>query len=238
MMKMLKGIDVSNHQGKAGLRLAQLQEPYDFVIVKATGGTRFVDKYCDPYIEQAKKLGKLWGFYHFAHDLSGKGNAFEEADFFVGNTLNYFGEGIPVLDWEVDSVSVQWVNEFVERVHDSTSVWCWIYANPWRFNQGGVNANCARWIAAYPLYGFPSLDSDPGNIPKTEGLVSCWQYSGTGRVKGWTENLDLNHFYGDVNAWMKYARGGRISTTIPPNGGNSSSVLENNEYRITVERKG
>ena len=57
----LNGIDISNYQ--RGLDLAQV--PCDFVICKATEGTTIVHNTCDPWIQQAIKLGKLWGFYHF-----------------------------------------------------------------------------------------------------------------------------------------------------------------------------
>ena len=60
----LNGIDISNYQ--RGLDLAQV--PCDFVICKATEGTTIVHNTCDPWIQQAIKLGKLWGFYHFMNE--------------------------------------------------------------------------------------------------------------------------------------------------------------------------
>lgn len=53
----LNGIDISNYQ--RGLDLAKV--PCDFVICKATEGTTIVHNTCDPWIQQAIKLGKLWG---------------------------------------------------------------------------------------------------------------------------------------------------------------------------------
>ena len=50
----MNGIDISNHQ--KGLNVSKV--PCDFVIMKATEGTTFVDKYCDGFYQQAKKLGK------------------------------------------------------------------------------------------------------------------------------------------------------------------------------------
>lgn len=234
---MLYGIDISNHQGRAGFKLSQITEHLDFVIIKATGGASFVDKYCDGYVQEAKRLGLLWGFYHFAHDI-GTADAISEADYFVDNCTNYFGEGIPVLDWERDTVSVAWVNAFVARVYERTKVRCWIYANPWRFNKGGVDRNYARWIAAYPLSGRPTLLSNPGNIPATDGNVVCWQYSGTGKVSGYSGNLDLNHYYGSLESWGKYARGDRqASTPNPPNVDNDTIIVEDESYKVTIDKK-
>ena len=217
---MLRGIDISSHQ--ADIDLAPL--PIDFVIVKATEGTGYVNPYCNPKVQQAKNLGLCWGFYHFA----GTRGAVEEATYFINNCSGFFSEGIPVLDWEGEQ-TVEWVNAFVRTVHDQTGIWPWIYANPWRFNQGGVEPNCARWVAQYPNVIRPTLDYDPGYPPATDGLVACWQYASDGNVSGYNGNLDVNHFFGNRDAWKKYAGDVYI--------GEQLSILENNEYKVTIERK-
>ena len=223
---MLKGIDVSSWQGDI-----QVQNmPVDFVIAKATEGIDYVNPYCDPVIQRCISNGKLWGFYHYAND----NDAVAEADYFTENTLNYFNHGIPVLDWEEDQ-SVEWVNSFVRRVHERTGIWCWIYASPWRFNQGGVEENCGRWIAQYPNVSHPTLDYDTGDVPNTDGLVVCWQYASDGVVDGYCGNLDVNHFYGDEKAWGLYA--GFSSSTPSFVETPETSVLENEEYRVEITKK-
>lgn len=226
---MLRGIDISSHQGD--INLSPL--PIDFVIVKATEGVGYVNPYCDKKVQQAIGLNKLWGFYHY-----GKSNEPEkEAQYFIDNCLNYFYHGIPILDWE-ENQSVDWVNRFVRYVHNKTGIWCWIYANPWRFNQGGVEANCGRWIASYPNVIHPDLNYDPGKVPKTDGLVCAWQYASDGRIAGYNGNLDLNHFFGDAAAWHAYA-GIKVNPTPPTNEtpNKQTSILENEEYKVTIERK-
>ena len=139
------------------------------------------------------------------------------------------------------------MNEFVRLIHDQTGVWPWVYANPWRFNQGGVEPNCGRWVAGYPLsvnrdatYG---LDNP---MPyEVDGTVCAWQFTSTGRVTGYSGNLDCNVFYGDTSAWSAYAHGD--NTSGGGNGGSNSGsgddvpasvqTLENDEYRVTIERK-
>lgn len=234
MVTMLRGIDISNHQGSNGLVLDYVLPNVDFVIAKATGGTWFVDKYCDRFVQACIKAGKPWGFYHFAGDTGSGTKAADEADFFIASCMDYFHQGIPILDWERDWITVSWVNQFVKRVHDRTGIWPWVYANPWRFNQGGVNENCGRWIASYPPVTHPSLNYDPGTLPKTDGLVCCWQYASDGRVKGYSGNLDLNHFYGDETAWKSYAGFKEVKQEQKET---AKTVLENDEYKITVERK-
>ena len=222
---MLRGIDVSNWQ--SDINLSAVLASVDFVICKATEGTGFVDACCDGWVQSCIEQEVPWGFYHFA----GNGDPLEEARFFIENTVNYFGHGIPVLDWEADQ-SVDWVNNFVRHVHGETGIWPWIYANPWRFNQGGVDPNCGRWIASYPDVIRPGLEFDPGEPPETDGLVCCWQYASDGRVPGYGGDLDVNRFFGDKTAWDAYS--GVASAPAKPNG---QSVLENEKFRVTIQEK-
>lgn len=220
---MLKGIDISSHQGN--IDLSPL--PIDFVIVKATEGCTYLNPYFHQKMGEAQKLGLCTGFYHYGR----KNDPIKECDHLLANTVQYRGISIPVLDWEEDQ-SVSWVNRFVHRYHEVTGVWPWIYANPWRFNQGGVEGEADRWIAKYPNVLHPDLDYDPGSLPKVDGLVACWQYASDGRISGYNGNLDLNHFYGSKDQWMKYCK---ADPNAVASGG--SSVLENDEYKVTVERK-
>lgn len=227
---MMRFIDISNWQG--GINLPALLPNVDGVVCKATEGATFVDPYCDGWIQQCINAGKPWGFYHFA----GSGNASEEAEFFARNCQGYFRCGISILDWEGNQ-SVGWVNAFVQRVHELTGVWPWIYANPWRFNRGGVEPNCARWVAEYPAVTSPSFEqAESWSCPEAEGNVVAWQFCSDGRVSGYNGNLDLSLFYGTENQWRAYALGDNSGST---DAGSDSSVstLENDEYKITIERK-
>lgn len=229
---MLNFLDTSNWQGGYNPALTGA----DAVIVKATEGTGYVDPYCDSVIRQAIAGGMPWGFYHFASTCS----AFEEASHFVHNCQGYFRKGIPVLDWEGNQ-SVGWVNAFVLEVHDKTGVWPWIYANPWRFNQGGVNPNCARWVASYPDVASPTWGQAQGwECPAADGNVVAWQFCSDGAVNGIAGNVDLDLFYGTKEQWQAYARGdmrpdsGSIDGGANPDG---LAVLENDTYKVTIERK-
>lgn len=221
---MLKFIDISNWQ--AGFDPATA--PVDGVICKATEGLNYVDPKCDGFIQKADGAGKLWGFYHFA----GSGDPLAEAAFFYRNTMNYCGKGIPVLDWEGQQ-SVNWVNQFVNQYHNLTKVWPWIYANPWRFNQGGVETNCARWVASYPSVTAPTHETAAGwKCPAADGNVVAWQFASDCPVAGW--KLDGDLFYGDAAAWNAYARGGR---SIADDVASNVSTFENESVKVTVEVK-
>lgn len=241
---MIRFIDISNWQG--GIDLPALLPNVDGVVCKATEGATFVDPYCDGWVKQCINAGKLWGFYHFAGD----GDPQFEAEWFAINCENYFKHGIPVLDWEgvhdangnlIFDQSVEWVNKFVQHVHDRTNVWPWIYANPWRLNQGGVEPNCARWVAKYPAVTSPSFEiAETWSCPEADGNVVAWQFCSDGRVNGYDEDLDCSLFYGNVDQWKAYAKGdNRDSDAANGDAGSnvSASVLENDQYKITIERK-
>ena len=122
----LNGIDISSWQ--SGINLAAV--PADFVIIKATGGTGYINPDCDRAYQQAKKLKKLRGVYHFARERGSASSAVAEADFFVDNTLGYHdGETILVLDWEADAVALgpNWAKTWLDRVYARTGIKPMIY---------------------------------------------------------------------------------------------------------------
>src|ERR1035437_3818862 len=93
---MLKGIDTNSY--KTDLNLDNIQ--FDFVLAKATGGIGYVNPDCDPKVQQAISLGKLWGVFHYFGDGYTDNDPIAETDFFVDNILGYVGNGILALDWE------------------------------------------------------------------------------------------------------------------------------------------
>lgn len=225
----LKFIDISNWQ--AGLNVASVVKNGGLgaVIVKATEGLDFVDRNCDGFVQQAVAGGIPFGFYHFARN----NDAAAEAEFFREHTRGYERAGIPVLDWEADQ-SVAWVNRFVERYHELTGVWPWVYANAWRFNQGTVNENCGRWVAGYPSNGITDINYGLNNdMPYgvNNGLVCAWQFSSSVRIAGYGGNLDGDVFYGDAAAWDRYAggspsSGGSAQPSEPSGSTPSGSTLD------------
>lgn len=224
---MMRFMDISDWQN--GIDLDRVASNLDAVVVKATESDYYVSECCDYWAQKLKKIGKPWGFYHFAGDKPAK----TEAEFFVSNCENYFGSAIPILDWEGEQ-SISWVNEFVQRVHELTNVWCWVYGNPWRFDQGKLNENCAIWVASYPDVVSPSFENaESWQCPEANGNVVAWQFCSDGRLKGYDGNLDLDLFYGDEKAWNAYATGDRDKTAPMQD----ETVFENDEMKVTVTLK-
>lgn len=196
----MHGIDISGWQ--EDLDLAQV--PCDFAIIKATQGVGYVSDACDPHVQQAIALGKPFGFYHY---VNGAG-AVAEADFFVDSCANYFGKGIPCIDWE-SIQNAAWGNtgylmKLVKRVIDRTGVKPLIYASasafPWDVAQA---LDCGAWVAQYASNDATGYQDSPWN----EGAYDCVirQYSSAGRLAGYNGNLDLDKAYMDAEGWARYA---------------------------------
>lgn len=236
---MVTFIDISSYQAPLNL-VAAKSTPIQGVVIKATQGTNYVNPYCDTHYEQAKSCGMLRGFYHYADS----GSPECEAEYFWNNCRNYFRDGIPVLDWE-ENQSVDWVNRFVRHLKDISGVWCWIYANPSRFNQGAVESNCARWIADYPSVVHPTFSQASNwDCPTANGNVVAWQFCSDGRVNGYDKDVDCSIYYGDEESWRKYAGCSNASSSngVGSTVGNSNDLLAEpvtitgDGIKVTIEK--
>lgn len=211
----MNGIDVSNWQ--AGLNISDVA--CDFVIAKATEGLNFVDKYCDKFIQQAIKLVKPFGFYHFARPTN---DAVREAEYFYNNCRGYFGKGIPILDWESGNTSdVAWAKRWLDRVYQLSGVKPVIYMSESVVNaydwSSVANADYGLWVAKYrdnnPDYNYNMANAGTRPRVKWWKFYCMWQWTSTGRLSGYNGNLDCNVFYGDQSTWDAYA--GKSGTTQP-----------------------
>ena len=199
---MLHGIDISNHQ--KGLQLSTSNA--DLYVMKATEGTGFVDKYCDPWVQWCIANGVPWGFYHFMRPSGGV----TEAEFFYTNTRNYFTHGVPILDFEDDRLSTEDGESFVWRIHELTNVWPIIYTyvdflKQGYFKNSWVKDKCGLWLAGYPSRRV-SWPADARCPYGHDGwTLAMWQFTSCLSCNGYSVDGDV--FYGDADAWHKYALG-------------------------------
>ena len=211
-MATLNGIDISSWQ--AGIDLSAV--PADFVIVKATEATTYVNPDCDRALQQAAQAGKLLGIYHFARP----GDARAQADFFIAQCKGYIGRAVLVLDWEANALPLgpAWAKAWLDRVYQVTGIRPLIYMSASVTGQydwaSVVKADYGLWVAAYTL-GYQRIDgyrvpSGPKGVTHWPA-VAIWQYTSSGRLSGWGGKLDLNIFYGDRAAWAKYAGGAPVN---------------------------
>ena len=221
----LNGIDISNWQ--SGINLAVV--PCDFVVIKATEGTGYVNPDYERAYRQAKTAGKCLGIYHYA---SG-GNIQAEAEYFLKNAGSRVGEAMLVLDWEGRSNPAfgvndrEWVKAWCNYISTKTSVNPVVYVQQSMMSRLQNIGNYGLWVAQYASMEPIGYQENPWN----EGAYACVmrQYSSSGRLSGWNGNLDLNKFYGDRQAWSRYAGKGNQTTPEKP------SEEEENQEGTTLD---
>ncbi|MFT8916570.1 MAG: GH25 family lysozyme [Oenococcus sp.] len=201
----LSGIDISAYQ--SGINLSAV--PADFVFIKATEGTSYVSPACNAQTASAKNAGKKVGWYHFAS----VGNATAQADYFLAQIKNYVGQGILMLDWEANAITqgVAWAKAWLDRVYSKTGVRPIIYMSKSvvnQYNWSSVAKDYGLFFAQYANYNRTGYQDNPWTDNKGLGswkTAVAFQYSSSGRLAGWSGNLDLDKFYGDKSTWDKYA---------------------------------
>lgn len=208
---MLNGIDVSSNQPANICDLVQ----YDFAIVKVSGNPhQFAWDYVNPYWQQQANsvLNRraCLGLYHFTW---GKPAA-TEADFFVDQAAGFIGKAMLVIDYEGEAVQLgrEWLRTFIKRVKERTGVNPVVYASSAVVIEQDLTGlcseeNCGLWSANYwkgyqYVYGYDSSECrmDIANS-------ALWQFTPCGILEGYEAALDLNHFFGDADAWRAYATG-------------------------------
>lgn len=211
----MNGIDIASYQ--AGINLNVV--PCDFVIVKATEGTGYVNPDFDRAYDQAVAAGKKVGIYHYASS----GGAQNEADYFLYMVGSRVNTAILVLDWEkggnANFNSVAYAKAFLDRVYEKTGVRPLIYMSKSvckQFDWSSVAPYYGLWVAQYANYNPTGYQGDPWTDSNGYGAWSSpviFQYSSSGHLSGWSGNLDLNIAYMDGTTWDKYAQGDNYNST-------------------------
>ena len=208
----LNGIDISSWQ--AGINVRGVKA--DFVIVKATGGTKYVNPYYKQFADAALASGKQIGFYHYAREDYCPGSAVKEAVHFSNKVKPYIGKAVLFLDFEGSALKMsnaaKWAKKFMDTVYKRTGVKPLIYMSQsvtWKFNWSSVAKKYGLWVAQY-LY---ANEYKSGYLKSpTHWDIGYWdretlyQYSSTAKIKGYGGYLDVNKFYGSVKAWKKLAQ--------------------------------
>lgn len=216
----MNGIDISSYQKTIDLG----KVPFDFCIIKATEGTTLVQPTCAPWVQQCIQMGKPWGFYHFCAG----GDPVKEADWFVDNTEAYFGHGIPALDYEdYGRFGTDKAKQFLDRVYDRTGVRCMVYTSRSVLKEedwSKIAPNHALWVAQYANYDPTGYQENPWI---QEGTFGAWaaptihQYSSSGKLSGYSGNLDLDKAYITAEQWAAIAAGDKVDIKPSTPGGSS-----------------
>lgn len=220
-----------------------IPETIDFCIVKATEGFRYVDPYCDGFVQQCVRKGIRWGFYHFARNNQPE----QEAQFFWENTSGYVGKGIPVLDIEDDRIG-DWgaySQRFVDKYHAITGVYPIVYCSAAylsRFNGYPIVDTCGLWVAGYPSaaqVGLKDVPKFPYSVSPWK-FAAIWQFSNNCWIDGWDEPVDVDVAYMDNRAWDLYATCGEresseVTTQWPSIGEKKEWTLKGDGIEVNVK---
>lgn len=217
----LNGVDIASYQ--SSINPAKLTTT-DFVIVKFTQGTTYLNPYADRQYSVAKAAGKLLGAYHYG---TGK-SATAEAQYFVKCLGNRVGECVLALDWEGNQNSVfgtgkdvAWCKEFLDEVCRLTGVRPLIYMSKSvcrKYNWSSVAANYPLWCAQYKSNSTTDYQSSPWTDNNGFGAWerdTIRQYSSHGRIAGYDANIDLDLAYMSAEEWRAMAGGKALTKENP-----------------------
>ena len=195
---MLKGIDVSEHQGI--INWEQVKGNIDFAILRAGYGNNNIDKQFIRNITECNRLGIRVGIYWFSYAYT-INMARNEANFAVQAIKNYKIDLPIFFDFEYDSVNyankcgvavnqrlaTEMVKTFCERVKE-------LGYKPGNYsNQDFIlNKFYNDELTQYPLwYAYYNQNKNRDCM--------IWQYSESGRVPGInTDSVDMNYCYTDL----------------------------------------
>lgn len=206
----MKGIDISHWQ--QGINLTSVT--CDFVIIKATQGTKYVDPCFQKFCAQAMSLGKKIGLYHYY----GSGEPEAQAEHFLQTVRSYIGKAVLVLDWEVDQnpdfkKGPALPKRFLDYVLAKTGVHPLIYMSKSVCREYNwtevVKGNYGLWMAQYANKKPTGYQDKPWTDQKGLGAFKGYaihQYSSAGRLPGYGGSLDLDIAYMTPAAWDKYAK--------------------------------
>jgi len=166
----------------------------DFVIVKATEGTGYINPFHAVQVAKARAEGKLVGHYHFMNGDSPEA----QAQFFWGNCGWLPGEQL-ALDLEAPFADAPGAADaayrFMTTLLRMSGFPAELYVDFSHLHTLDLSAvaalGCGLWGAAYNGTGFGDTQEF--------GFVAIWQNADTNISGG-----DSNQFYGDAAAWHKY----------------------------------
>jgi lysozyme len=199
----IEGIDVSHWQNEIDWTQVRAAGK-EFVFMKASQDTDFVDPMYGLNRARATAAGFIIGAYHFADPRPGTADARAQADHFLATAGIASGDLPPVLDLEetngLTPVQLEeWARAYLERIRERTGVRGVIYTSPnfWKTRVGdstwfATNGYRVLWIAHWTTLPAPTVPaSDWAGFGWT-----FWQYTSNGAVPGIVGRVDLDRFTG------------------------------------------
>lgn len=221
---MPNGIDIASYQST----LDPGKVPGDFIIIKATQGTGYINPSFMKQADATLKAGKVLGLYHYAN---GSG-ANSEVDFFLQAVRPYIGKAFLCLDWEhipngganPQFSNPSYAKDFMDQVRKRTGLTMFIYGSKEScfnaFNWNEVKrAGYPCWGAQYPNYDpIHGYKSNPWQSTRQWGAwgryPSIFQYTSVLRLDGYAGNLDGDLAYISFDALKGYTVAGTTGNVV------------------------
>lgn len=210
----LDGVDAASYQ--KDLTPSKMSTT-DFVIVKMTQGTDYINPYADAQYGAAKDFKKLLGGYHYAEG----GEPVKEVDYFLKKLGSRVGKCILALDWEGrdnptfgTGKDVAWCLAFLDELYRRTGVRGFIYMSKGvtnKYDWSPVAKKYPLWGAQYGSNNKTNYQSNPWTDSSKWGAwgarPAIFQYSSHGSIAGYPGDIDINLAYLSRAEWLKWAKG-------------------------------
>ncbi len=206
----VRGIDISAHNGAVDFELLAGQG-IDFVYIKATEGTDFIDRYYLDNSRRALRSGIPTGAYHFFRfdtdgELQGLNfhNALRGREFLLPPAIDIEEWGNP--DGHATAKIVERLRRMLQTMErlGHTPI---LYTN-----KDGYNRFIKGNFDNYPLW-ICSFTDPPLETPRANWVF--WQYSHRGKVEGIDGSIDLNVYQGKELS-IKKPHGNQSSSPTGP----------------------
>ncbi|WP_024614700.1 GH25 family lysozyme [Clostridium sp. Ade.TY] len=196
---MLKGIDVSEHQGVIDWN--KVKDHVDFAILRAGWGNNHIDKQFIRNIKECNRLNIPCGAYWFSYALNAD-MAKREARFLLDAVKSYRIEYPLFCDWEGDSkryaeqeginitkrLCTDIAKAFLSEI-EGAGYWASNYANPNFINNYFYQSELERYSLWLAWYGAKESQA------KSYGC-EMWQFTESGSIPGiGTNSVDINYDY-------------------------------------------
>lgn len=207
---MIRGVDISNNNLSylSGINFAPLHDPSAFVMMKASEGGTYKDRYVDLFYnlihgssDGRPDPDRMYGFYHFARpDLNN--TPMLEAYNFLRVVRHHAGYAVFALDVEGGALAFsydrldQWVADWCAFVFNATGVKPMIYCSASvarRFKKAAAY-DCGLWVAKWSAKKPTAREISPWPF------WAIWQNSDGGGL------LDTDYFNGNIDQWRAYCR--------------------------------
>lgn len=209
------GLDISHHQDLA-LDLARCKrEGIEFVFLKATEGSAFVDSEFAVNLAEARNAGQLVAAYHYVR--SNVGAAAQ-----VAHIQRVIPRDVPVIpDVEANSGAIGLTRDFVARLKAAGYTVPFTYLPRWYWQQIGSPSLAGLpplWSSRYPDNVVGTIADEWADVPASYwvgygGLdVAVLQFTSSARIAG-HQPLDANAYRG-TRAQLSALLGGGVEDDV------------------------